>query len=463
MKDERDMLERMVQDRDQKLSASLKINSFLKGENSKLQKQLSNTVIEHRREMYSLRLQLDASRNERDMALSQSTLLQKEYDKILTSFSPHSSPSSRSFSDPDSPSTSFRSLLNKTSNKLSSPPRHVDSSHVIVLQNQLKQALQAVDTLKSQYKNMKHSYDSIVGSLTMDLNELMDENIRNDVHLTSQLTILDDKHQLEIIQYQEKIKQLNDRIDTLQGQEHQQQGQGQESPTPPILSPSDDDPDDNYPNYNNNYNYNSDDSSNDHDNDEPRVHVLVPPTNIATYNHDTSDTNTELTPSVYTRPTKVVSTFSPTKTKNQDKTPPLSNIQIKSTTDSKTPKSDGVIMTTKKSSSIPTTTTANDEDDFNTMLSDIESSFKRPWTSSNSNSISSSGSSPTSPSNKALSNDMMNANNNEKSNPHQNNNDGSSSKPITKIRTSSRRKLTTTTNNVVEDDYGNNDVLDALM
>ena len=90
-----------------------------------------------------------------------------------------------------------------------------NSAQAILLQSQLYQALTSLKQLRQQTRGMKANYDAVVSSLQNDLVQCMDEKVRSETGLLSQLQSLEHSSRVREEGLREEMKNKDTRIERL--------------------------------------------------------------------------------------------------------------------------------------------------------------------------------------------------------------------------------------------------------
>lgn len=221
LKMERNLLERMVQERDEKI-ASLQKNLELQTDHmNKLQAKME---IAERREMQveqRHRLKLESVNHEKSVLKSQLKVMQEELRRIGDDPIHHaltSNASDKSMNGTGS-SESPLTLLNNLPGGSRDEDRKVkltNNAQGLLLQSQLFQAMNSLQQLRQQTGAMKTNYDEIVNSLTNDLVFATDEKASVEAELLSQLSLLEQEKKVLKKSLKEQLKKKDIRIQRLE-------------------------------------------------------------------------------------------------------------------------------------------------------------------------------------------------------------------------------------------------------
>lgn len=202
LKRERDLLERMVTERDEKITILQKSLSLQRTHLMTLQSKHDAQIVRHRQICAKHKLACDSLKQERDLALVQLGILQEEREKdkddpIELALSPikvHNVSPVKLKTPPVSPK-SKQSTPTKSpkspGGEPKSPVQVVDTSHAIKLQSRLYHAMKSLASLQEQAKAMKNNYDDVVDSLEQDLLDLGEEKSKIEVELLTQVATLE--------------------------------------------------------------------------------------------------------------------------------------------------------------------------------------------------------------------------------------------------------------------------------
>jgi len=259
---ERDLLERMLLERDERITALQKTISIQKEHTLKLQHTLNDTRLIVKENQTKTKLDQDHITYERDVAQMQLHSLAKEREKYkdtvfkLNDNTQPPPPASiysaikhltngavigpddhahalahadtgkkRAWKKPRSPSRSYTTTtttqkqlinkqipLDKSQNTRPPTPARTESAHALYLQSQLYQAMHSISALKIQTKSMKVNCDAVVKSLMEDLTETTTLKHQIEVELMSQLTLLEREKNVMQGLLEEKIRIREERL-----------------------------------------------------------------------------------------------------------------------------------------------------------------------------------------------------------------------------------------------------------
>ena len=240
LKRERDLLEKMVNERDEKITILQKSFHLQQKHLTALQAKHDSQIVRHRQICAKHKLTCDSLKQERDLALVQLGLLQEEREKdkddpIAFALSPikvhnispikaadmksiASSSSPTTTTTPTTPSKNTSTPTKKSSSPKSpvSPVPVVDTSHAIKLQSRLYHAMKSLGSLQEQARAMKHNYDGVVDSLEQDLLELGDEKSRGEVELMTQISTLEREKDVSEGLYKDQLRNRDLKIKRLE-------------------------------------------------------------------------------------------------------------------------------------------------------------------------------------------------------------------------------------------------------
>jgi len=221
---ERDLLERMVQERDEKITALQKTVSIQKEHTTKLQHTLDDSRLKMKQDQTQNKIRMDSVLYDRDLTQAQLNALTHEREKYrdtVFTLSPDGNrgggtTTSDERKDPQSPrsttqldqfntissrrgggSANSTSSNDTTSNPSSPPvlrphtPARTESAHALYLQSQLYQAMHSISALQIQTKALKQNCHKVVKSLEEDLTETTNLKHQVEVELMSQLTLIE--------------------------------------------------------------------------------------------------------------------------------------------------------------------------------------------------------------------------------------------------------------------------------
>jgi len=227
---ERDLLERMVQTRDEKVITLQRTVNIQKGQTAKLQQTLDDSRLKLRQDQMRSKMQYDSISNERDLAFMQLKALQEEHKKykdVVFTLNPEapgaSNPahakylknsgdvnqkSPRSVAQDDE----FNKKLSFGTQKRPLTPARMESAHALCLQAQLYDAMNTISALQIQTMSLKKNCDAVVKSLEEDLTDTTTLKHQIEVELMSQLTHIDREKSLMEGQLREEIRNRDNRI-----------------------------------------------------------------------------------------------------------------------------------------------------------------------------------------------------------------------------------------------------------
>lgn len=256
---ERDLLERMVQERDEKITSLQKTINIQKEHTTKLQHTLNCSRLRLKQDQTRGKIQLDSIAYERDLSQSQLHALTQEREKYrdtvftLHPQSPERGKNPQSPASPRSTTTQLDQFNNISragiggSNKpLSSEalqpgqsqphiPARTESAHALYLQSQLYQAMHSISAFQIQTKALKQNCDIVIKSLEEDLTETTDLKHQLEVELMSQLTLIEREKGVMEGLLKEKIRIRDDKLKTYEAKIRSLEGLEEDS------SDSDDD------------------------------------------------------------------------------------------------------------------------------------------------------------------------------------------------------------------------------
>jgi len=233
LKMERNLLERMVQERDEKIAS---LQKSLEVQNEHVNKLQAKTEIAERREKQveqRHKLKLDNLNHEKNMLKSQLKVMHDEIQRIgndpihlaLTSTgSKDGSVSAGSAASQEEESLAqimpagnpFKDEMERGRIVNNGPQEEkiklANNAQGLLLQSQLYQALNSLKQLRQQTGAMKNNYDEIVLSLQQDLVLATDDGARIEVELLNQLSLLEQDKNLMQRTLEEKVIQKGTRI-----------------------------------------------------------------------------------------------------------------------------------------------------------------------------------------------------------------------------------------------------------
>ena len=192
LKMERDLMERMVQERDEKMSSLQKTIDMQQEYISGVQEKMDRQQERQKQEEIRQKLYLKSLTHEKKLIKSQLSVLQKENQRIKDD-PIHLALISRSNSNNDDDDDSLTSLDKETKPKSPSPQIKIldGDQRCLVLQSQLYRAMNSVSTLQHQTVALKESYDEIVNSLQRELIDSEESTTKMEVKLLSRMTVLE--------------------------------------------------------------------------------------------------------------------------------------------------------------------------------------------------------------------------------------------------------------------------------
>jgi len=220
---ERNLLERMVHERDEKITVLQKTISIQKDHLANLQSTLDKNKLRQKQNESKTKMQMDSIINEKDLALRQLRALEMEREKYRdTVFNFDSYGNNNDATALISPTNTVSSSSSSSS---SSPtPVRVESAHALFLQSQLFQAMHSISALQIQTEAIKENCDAVIKSLQEDLNEATEEKNGIEVNMMSQLTLMErEKGVMEGLLEEkirirdEKLKEMERKIRRLEG------------------------------------------------------------------------------------------------------------------------------------------------------------------------------------------------------------------------------------------------------
>jgi hypothetical protein len=249
LKMERNLLERMLQERDEKISSIQKSIQVQNEHVNTLQAKME--VAERRAKQVEQRHQLQVSslEKEKSMLKSQLEVMHKEILRIngdpihqaLISTNSNNNSETQTASTTDSGRSEEEDVLaqimpagnpfddlwyndNNNNNEEDEEAKKeneekiklANSAQGLLLQSQLYQAMSSLKQLRQQTRAMKADYDGIVVSLQTDLVQSMDGKARVEAGLLSELSLLDQSKKVMQKSLEDQILQKNARIDRLQ-------------------------------------------------------------------------------------------------------------------------------------------------------------------------------------------------------------------------------------------------------
>jgi len=225
VKMERDLLERMVQDRDDKITTLHKTIAIQKQHAEKLRHDLDETRLRLKQDQTRSKLQNDNVSYERDLAQMQLRALTQEQEKYKdTVFALHPPSDGRRGSvgnggptSPSRPGSTGSTQVGRFGGAeepsgAQHTPAQTETAHALYLQSQLYQAMHSISALQIQATALKENCDAVVNSLEEDLTETTTLKHQIEVELMSQLTQLErEKNVMEGL-FEEKIRIMEDKL-----------------------------------------------------------------------------------------------------------------------------------------------------------------------------------------------------------------------------------------------------------
>ena len=248
LKMERNLLERMVQERDEKIGSLQKSIEVQKDHVNKLQAKIE--ISERRVQQVDQRhkLKMDNLTHEKNMLKSQLKVMHNEIKRInddpihralnsqgnaptasITTSSLHSGISGLSGSSPDTDvlaqimpagnpfaEDADEYQNNKKTGGKEEKVKLANSAQGLLLQSQLYNAMNSLKQLRQQTSVMKQNYDEVVISLQKDLVLASDDRARIEAELLSQLSLLEQDKKIMQKSLEEKLAQKDARIKVLE-------------------------------------------------------------------------------------------------------------------------------------------------------------------------------------------------------------------------------------------------------
>lgn len=225
---ERGLLERMVQERDEKISSLQKSIEVQNTHVIKLQSKIEVLGRHEKQTEARHKLQVDNMLNDQNMLKAQLELLQSEIVRIRSDPIRHVLKTSNS-----SEENALNDAMNKSKSMsavepLSTTEESASKSSMAkkiklafsnqgrLLQTQLYQAMNSLSLLRSQTSVMKQNYDAIVKSLQSDLNQLSDEHAKVETELLCQISALEQKNKVMQKTLQDELSSKDARIKRLE-------------------------------------------------------------------------------------------------------------------------------------------------------------------------------------------------------------------------------------------------------
>ena len=227
MKMERDLLERMVQERDEKNKSLQKTIDMQKEYIDGLQSKNDTIQEKMRQEAARQKLHLQSVNHEKNLIKSQLKVLQKENIRIkndpihiaLTKTEDEDA-HDKNESKPDPPilTKEEEDSINGDNHEPNQPEIKIldNDQRCLVLQSQLYQAMNSLSTLQQQTSALKENYDEIVNSLQQELMEAEESKTKMEVKLLSRMTVLEREKDIVEELLQEKISARDSRLKRLE-------------------------------------------------------------------------------------------------------------------------------------------------------------------------------------------------------------------------------------------------------
>eukprot|EP00553_Chaetoceros_curvisetus_P009533 CAMPEP_0204627670 /NCGR_PEP_ID=MMETSP0717-20131115/14154_1 /ASSEMBLY_ACC=CAM_ASM_000666 /TAXON_ID=230516 /ORGANISM="Chaetoceros curvisetus" /LENGTH=455 /DNA_ID=CAMNT_0051643999 /DNA_START=563 /DNA_END=1930 /DNA_ORIENTATION=- len=226
---QRDLLERMVQERDEKLSS---LNKSMEVQNGHITKLHAKLEVSDRREKQSEtrhEMQIESMANDQNILKSQLKLLQEEVQRIKTDPVRHAlTQKVGAENDADGINESKESVplgpLAKLKAKIGASISQdkenkitlTDHAQGMLLQGQLFQAMMSLSQLRQQTAVMKEHYDAIVKSLQADLTSMSDKKAEEEAKLLNRIYALDGEKRVAEEALRNELKAKNVRIKALE-------------------------------------------------------------------------------------------------------------------------------------------------------------------------------------------------------------------------------------------------------
>mmetsp|Transcript_19264 Transcript_19264/g.28481 ORF Transcript_19264/g.28481 Transcript_19264/m.28481 type:complete len:518 (+) Transcript_19264:347-1900(+) len=233
LKMERNLLERMVQERDEKISS---LQKSIEVQNEHVNKLQAKIEISERREKQidqRHKLKLENLTHEKSMLKSQLKVMHDEIRRISDDPIHHALATNNSTANSDSHSASGGSTEEQVMAQImpagnpfgaeveQNPTRQekvklANSAQGVLLQSQLYQAMNSLKQLRQQTGAMKKNYDEIVTSLQQDFVSATDEKARIESELLSQLSLLEQDRKIAVKALEDQLVQKDARIRRLE-------------------------------------------------------------------------------------------------------------------------------------------------------------------------------------------------------------------------------------------------------
>lgn len=188
---DRDSLAESLRERDSKIASLERLRTKQDDALGLVRAELGNVQIQHKEEMYWIQLEVDNLRREKEATEDRMAELYRDLREI------------DNMNDGQDPTEA---------------PICIDSSYVLHLQSQLSKSMQTMGVLDNQITMVKSSCDEVVKSMKEEIADVMDDKCRMEMELMNQLAVLDnEKRELEE-EYEERMIQKDETIETLRGQ-----------------------------------------------------------------------------------------------------------------------------------------------------------------------------------------------------------------------------------------------------
>lgn len=225
LKAERDLLERMVQERDEKAKSLQKTIDMQKDYLEVMQTKYDNEQERQKQEAMRQKIYLQSMTHEKNLIKNQLKVLQKENQRIkgdpVRMALSGSVPSTASSGD-TSPNGIVKDDNDSIDSLESEKPKLPDvkildgDKRCLVLQSQLYQAMNSLSSLQQQTSALKDSYDEIVSGLQRDLIDTEEDKAKIEVKLLSRMAVLEREKTIIEELLQNKIKVRDTRIRLLE-------------------------------------------------------------------------------------------------------------------------------------------------------------------------------------------------------------------------------------------------------
>lgn len=225
LKAERDLLERMVQERDEKAKSLQKTIDMQKDYMEVMQTKYDKEQERQKQEATRQKIYLQSMTHEKNLIKNQLKVLQKENQRIkndpIRMALSGSVPSSASSGDA-SPIGNVKDDNDSIDSLESEKPKLPDvkildgDKRCLVLQSQLYQAMNSLSSLQQQTSALKESYDDIVSGLQRELIDAEEDKAKIEVKLLSRMAVLEREKTIIEELLQNKIKVRDTRIRILE-------------------------------------------------------------------------------------------------------------------------------------------------------------------------------------------------------------------------------------------------------